>query len=160
MATNLGHWETELSVDSENKYGFIYEITFLLTGQKYVGKKSFYAWNRTGTKKIKESKWREYTSSSTDLNALIKEYGKEWFEFKIIGVCCTKSCWSYMESNLMHKLDALTVRDPVWNERIYLNKAINKVQWIPKHCDLVKQSNLLVINVKQEREESDPSCAK
>jgi hypothetical protein len=135
-----GHWKSKHKLSPDTKYGFIYQITFLLTGQKYIGKKSYWSWNRTGTKKVKESAWRSYTSSSTDLNALIKEYGKEWFYFEVITECCTKSCWSYMESNLMHKMDVLTLKDPVWNERVFLNKAINKVQWIPKHCDAVKNS--------------------
>ena len=141
MSNNHGHWETKEALDPAGKYGFVYQITFTLTNQKYVGKKAYWSYNRSGTRKLKESKWRDYTSSSVDLNALIKEYGKEWFLFEIVTECCTKSCWSYMESNIMHKWDVLTLRDNHWGERVYLNKAINKVQWIPKHCSAVIKIN-------------------
>ena len=154
-----GHWDSvcgELHPDT--KYGFIYQITFLLTGQKYIGKKAYYSWNRTGTKKQKESNWRSYTSSSKEVNELIKEYGLDWFHLEILQECCTKSCWSYAESNIMHKLDVLTARDPKWEERIYLNRAINKVQWIPKECPAIKDA-ITYASCIEVRKEEHASCS-
>lgn len=156
--TNNGHWDfVRGDLQPESKYGFIYCITFLLTGQKYIGKKAYHSWNRSGTKKQKESNWRSYTSSSNELNALIDEYGAEWFHFEVVQECCTKSCWSYAESNIMHKLDVLTVKDPVWGERVFLNRAINKVQWIPKTCPQIDKS-VTHVTIHQVRKEEPSGC--
>jgi len=155
MKNNHGHWYPVCGeLHPETKYGFIYQITSLLTGQRYIGKKAYYSWNRSGTKKQKESNWRSYTSSSKELNELINEYGPEWFHFEILQESCTKSCWSYSESNIMHKLDVLTAKDPVWEERIYLNRAINKVQWIPKTCIQIKNTIIYATRFQVRKEES------
>jgi hypothetical protein len=139
---NNGHWYYPQTINPEAYYGFIYRITNLLTCQQYVGKKSFHTWNRTGTKKTGKAKWEDYCSSSTEVKASIKELGKDWFHFEVLALCCTKSCWSYSESNIMHKLDVLTTRDES-GMRWYLNKAINKIQWIPKHCNAINIINKL-----------------
>ena len=113
-------------------YGFIYRVTFLLTGEQYIGKKSFWKMNKSGTKRLGPSKWECYTSSSEHLNALIDEYGKECFEFEILLLCRTKAVCSYGEQNFLHKLDALTRVDSTWGLPVYLNKHIDAVRWITK----------------------------
>ena len=149
-----GHWVSDFALSPHEKYGFIYCVRFLLDNKKYIGKKAYYSYNKSGSKKVKESNWKAYQGSSTELKNLIDEFGVEAFQFIILSECCTKSCWSYSESNLLHKVDALSVRDSLTEERIYLNKAINKVQWIPRHC-----KNLELFNqYAQEREASPTGC--
>jgi len=116
--------------DPDLYYGFIYRIRFNLTGEKYIGKKTFH---RTLKKKrMGPSDWKCYTSSSEHVNALIKEYGRDCFDFDIILLCKTKAIWSHAECNILHKLDALTRVDLVWGLPVYLNKRIDAVRWVTK----------------------------
>ena len=127
-------WENNPVYGPESMYGFIYRITFLLDGRQYIGKKSYHVYKKS--KKVKESNWKEYTSSSTELNELIKEYGKECFYFEILVECPSKGSWSYMESNIMHKWNVLTEVDHHTGMRRYINKMIDAVRWIPRDCDI------------------------
>ncbi len=103
---NLGHWTlSENTVFAENAFGFIYEITNTVTGKKYIGKKQCLSKLRRKPLKgktrnridYKESDWKEYTSSSVELNEDIKKYGKEKFIFKIIRMCGSKWELAYFE---------------------------------------------------------------
>jgi hypothetical protein len=142
MTIKKGHWNSQNDFDPETLYGFIYEIIDNTNGNKYIGKKAFHRWNKTGRKKLGNSNWEKYTSSSKELNDKIKTLGIHSFTFNILFTCCTKSCWSYSESNLLHKSDAMTLRKEDGN-RIYLNKAILAVRWIPKHCKAIECINEL-----------------
>ncbi|NBW58657.1 hypothetical protein EBR43_12950, partial [bacterium] len=46
---------------------------------------------------IKESDWKEYTSSSNELNLDIAKYGKDKFIFKILKPCKSKWELAYFE---------------------------------------------------------------
>lgn len=103
---DLGHWVLSESVTiDENTFGFIYEITNTVTNKKYIGKKQCKSKLKRKPLKgrknkrieIKESDWREYTSSSTELNEDIKKYGKDKFVFKIIRACGSKWELAYFE---------------------------------------------------------------
>ena len=150
-----GHWLSDFRLNPEEKYGFIYEVRFLLDNKRYIGKKAYHAYNKSGTKKLKDSNWKTYSGSSKELQTMVDEYGEEAFQFIVLREVCTKSCWSYSESNALHKVDALSARDALSEERIYLNKAINKVQWIPKHCNNV----IYFSNYAKERETSPARCS-
>jgi len=104
--TDIGHWILEESVVvSENTFGFIYEITNTVTGKKYIGKKQCQSRIKRkplkGKKRnridYKESDWKEYTSSSNDLNNEIEKYGKDKFIFKILRTCDSKWALAYYE---------------------------------------------------------------
>jgi hypothetical protein len=103
---DLGHWLVDEGIIfNEEAFGFIYEIINTATGKKYIGKKQC----KTKLKRkplkgkknkrieIKDSDWREYTSSSTELNEDIKKYGKDKFIFKIIKICGSKWELAYFE---------------------------------------------------------------
>ena len=111
---DLGHWITTLALPT-SPYGFIYCITNLTTNKKYIGKKQM-----RSTKKLKplkgkknkrhsvvETDWREYTSSSNELNADITKYGKDQFTFEIIRFCCSKSELAYFEAKEQFNRDVL-----------------------------------------------------
>jgi hypothetical protein len=102
----LGHWVlTEGVILTENTFGFIYEITNTINQKKYIGKKQCKSKLKRKPLKgkknkrieIKESDWREYTSSSNDLNEDIKNYGKDKFIFKILRACGSKWELAYFE---------------------------------------------------------------
>ena len=118
-----GHWILleGVSVD-ENTFGFIYEIVNSITNRKYIGKKQCY--RRIKRKPLKgktrnridkgESDWKEYTSSSTELNEDIKKNGKDYFYFKIIKTCGSKWELAYEEIKEQIKNDVL-LRDDYYN---------------------------------------------
>ncbi len=93
-----------------NKYtGFIYEITYLPTGQKYIGRKRFWEFKktkigvrektRTKTRKkfkwtVKESNWKNYFSSNDFLK---KNATEKNTKRRILRLCKTKTEMTYWE---------------------------------------------------------------
>jgi hypothetical protein len=120
---DTGHWilNEGVSVNDET-FGFIYEIINLKTNKKYIGKKQCY--KRLKRKPLKgktrnrismiESSWKEYTSSSKELNEDIEKYGKNNFQFKILKTCNSKWELAYEEiKEQIHK--NVLLRDDYYN---------------------------------------------
>jgi hypothetical protein len=96
----------------EDCVGFVYLITNMLTGRKYVGKKLAKFSKTTyktvklknGTKKKKkirskiDSDWQEYYGSSPNLTEDVTKLGKENFKREILHYCKSKSETSYIEA--------------------------------------------------------------
>ena len=123
-----GHWISKEKIDPEESFGFVYLIRCVITGRSYIGKKQFYSYRKK--KKDKETDWKTYTSSSSELNQDIKNWKKNNFEFHIIRVCKTRAGLVYAEANLQHKMDVLTASDK--NGRLFYNKQIGAIRFIPK----------------------------
>jgi hypothetical protein len=89
----------------EGYTSFVYQITNLIDGRKYIGKKLF-VFTKTKTlkgkrKKIKEeSDWKDYWSSSEELKADVAKLGKENFKREILHLCKNKGTASYLEAKL------------------------------------------------------------
>jgi hypothetical protein len=90
----------------EGYIGFVYLITNLTTGQKYIGKK-LAQFKKTRPplkgKKLKrrsvvESDWRDYWSSSDRLQADVQALGPEKFTREILYYCKSKAEMSYLEA--------------------------------------------------------------
>ncbi len=96
----------------EDCVGFVYIITNLISGRKYIGKK-LAKFSRTtyrvhklknGTKKKKrirskiDSDWQEYYGSSDELNSDIEKLGKQNFKREILHYCTSKAETSYLEA--------------------------------------------------------------
>jgi hypothetical protein len=87
----------------ENAYGYVYLITNITTGRKYIGKKLF--WFRK-TKVLKgkkkrlkvESDWKDYWSSSDELKADIEKLGINNFSREILHICPNKGLCNYLEA--------------------------------------------------------------
>ena len=123
-----GHWISKVKINPEEDFGFIYLIRCNITGRSYIGKKQFYSYRKK--KKDKETNWKTYTSSSTELNQDIKNFKKNNFEFHVITVCKTRAGLVYAEANIQHKLDVLTATNQ--NGRLFYNKQIGAIKFIPK----------------------------
>jgi len=86
-----------------DSYGFVYMITNLETGRKYIGKKLFY-FSKTRQVKGKKKKfkvvsdWPTYYGSSEELQKDVVLYGKEKFKREIIHLCKSKGECSYLEA--------------------------------------------------------------
>ncbi len=90
----------------EGVIGFVYLITNLKTGQKYIGKK-LAQFKRTKPplkgKKLKrrsvvESDWRDYWGSSDRLQADVQALGPEQFTREILYYCTSKAEMGYIEA--------------------------------------------------------------
>jgi len=110
----------------EGYIGFVYLITNLKTGQKYIGKK-LTQFKRTKPplkgKKLKrrsvvESDWRDYWSSSDRLQADVQALGPENFTREIIYLCKSKAEMSYLEAREQFERRVLETDD-------YYNGIIN-----------------------------------
>ena len=88
----------------DDKYlAFVYLITNITTGKKYIGLKTTKS-SKTKTvkgkkKKFKvESDWRNYWSSSEDLKNDLELFGKENFKREILYFCINKGTANYLEA--------------------------------------------------------------
>ena len=107
----------------EGSYSFVYLITNLTSGRKYIGKKLFWF---TKTKMIKgkkkkiksESDWKDYWSSSDEVNKDVELLGKENFIREILHMCPNKGTASYFEAKEQMINEVLEYPDKWYNGQI------------------------------------------
>ena len=112
--------------------GFVYIITELSSGKKYIGKKKAFFKKtsqktvklKNGNKKVKKTKslvpsdWKTYYGSSESLLEAIETNGKENYHREIITLCETESILSYEEARLQFVTDCLRKPDEYFNNWI------------------------------------------
>jgi hypothetical protein len=103
---------TQIEALPEDCVGFVYLITNLVTGRKYIGKKLAKFSKTTykvvklknGNKKKKkirskiDSDWLTYYGSNDELNRDIQTLGQENFKREILYYCTSKAQCSYIEA--------------------------------------------------------------
>jgi hypothetical protein len=140
------NWTFNQEYNYEEYFGFIYLITNLISNKKYIGKKNFYSINNNPIRKkvlnqikgrgrkptkekiIKESDWRTYYGSNTELKEDIKVYGKENFKREILILCKSKTQLTYWETKLQFSLGVLEYPENWYNNSIlgkFYSKDIN-----------------------------------
>jgi len=115
----------EFTITPEEYQGFVYVITELDTGKKYIGKKNFWKPKTLPiTKKRKrrvrtrtESDWKTYYGSSDEVRRLVESRGTENFNREILRLCKTKGDMSYHEAKLQFANDVL-LREDYYNNFI------------------------------------------
>jgi hypothetical protein len=109
----------------EDCVGYVYCITNVISGRKYIGKKLAKFAKTTykvvklknGTKKKKkirsktDSDWREYYGSSDALSKDIETLGKENFTREILYYCKSKSECTYIEAKTQFEKKVLESDD-------------------------------------------------
>ena len=113
----------EFDETPEEYQGFVYMITELDTGMKYIGKKFF--WKPKilpKTKKRKrrvrtraESDWRKYFGSSKEVQLLVEEKGEDNYRREILKLCRTKGECSYYEMKYQLEYDVLLKPNEYYN---------------------------------------------
>lgn len=127
-------YELPENIDHSDIYGFVYLITNLENGRKYIGKKFF--WRKkilpiTKTRKRRkhtqvESDWKSYYGSSEELNSDIEKYGKDNFRREILHICKTKGECGYLEAKEQFVRDAL-LTDEYYNTWIQVRVRKNHI---------------------------------
>jgi hypothetical protein len=110
----------------EGYIGFVYLITNLTTGQKYIGKKLAHfkktrpplKGKRLKRRSTVESDWRDYWGSSERLQADVNTLGPENFTREILYLCKSKAEMSYLEAREQFERRVLETDD-------YYNGIIN-----------------------------------
>jgi len=127
-------YNNEPFLDPGDNYGFVYVISNLTDGRKYIGKKFFWTSKRKQVNKVRkrykaESDWQEYWSSSDELKADIEKLGKENFKREIIHLCKTKGVTNYLEAREQFQRAVLENKEEWYNtwimvrvSRSHLNK--------------------------------------
>lgn len=113
--TELTPWHGfPVNFNPEDWAGFCYEIEHIVSGRKYIGKKSLWAITHKKTKgkkrrkRIKkESDWKTYRSSSSDLKNDIAKYGLDAFTFGILSLHKTRASLNYTELRELFIRDVL-----------------------------------------------------
>jgi Putative endonuclease segE, GIY-YIG domain len=99
---------------------FVYMITNLSDGRKYIGKKMFRFTRKVKGKrkrKVIDSDWLSYYGSNKELKADVETLGPDQFEREILHLCKSKGDASYMEAKLQFKHNAL-IREDFYNSWI------------------------------------------
>lgn len=97
--------------------GFVYQITNLDNGKKYIGRKLFTK-SKTVQKNKKKKKtrapsdWLTYTGSNAELNEAVKDGAR--LHKEIIHLCASKGKLAYLESKEIFVRDAL-ISDEYYN---------------------------------------------
>ena len=92
---------TFTSDDIGDFFGYVYCITNLQTGKKYIGRKYFTSRRkpRGGKRKVtSESDWKRYYGSSEELKSDIKKFGYSIFKREIISLHKTLGKVNYEET--------------------------------------------------------------
>lgn len=122
----MWYYEDNLYEDTPEEYqGFVYQITELDTGKKYIGKKFFWKpktlpITKTRKRRVKtrvESDWKSYYGSSKEVQQIVEDKGSDSFKREILRLCKTKGECSYYEAKLQFEFDVL-LRDDYYNEFI------------------------------------------
>jgi len=97
--------------DCKQYAGFVYEIIDLETSKRYIGKKFFWSMKRVPGRKNRitvESTWREYYSSSVEIKALVKEFGKARFKRTILSIHELERDVNYEETRQLYTKKVLS----------------------------------------------------
>ena len=107
--------------------GFVYLITFVPTGQLYIGKK-FFSGMRKQKGKTRRSKvasdWEKYWSSSDTVKKLLDEHGPEAFKREVISLHKLKRDVNFCEIYYQFNHDVLSEMLADGMTRRYLNENI------------------------------------
>lgn len=128
MTWFLGDKEFDENLIGDN-VGFVYIISNLVSGRKYVGQKKWFSTTRKKMangkkkKKVAPSDWKSYFGSNAELQEDVKAFGKDKFHREILHICPSKSIMNYLE--LQEQMDRrVMLSDSYYNA--FVGGKINK----------------------------------
>jgi len=119
----------------ESTFGFIYEVTHIPTGKKYLGRKQLISVQkkalgkkelilltdrRSSKKKVvrRETDWKTYYGSNLEIKKLIKEGKQLEFDRKILIFVSSKKLLTYYETKYLFINEVLEVDSIYFNDNI------------------------------------------
>ena len=110
---NPWHFEGKpfLSENINDNFGFVYLITNLTNGRKYIGRKYFWSFRKPPGKKRrvkKESDWKKYYGSCPELKEDIEQLGRQNFSRTILSLHKTPGKTNYEETRQLFTNNVLT----------------------------------------------------
>ena len=100
-----------LSENIDDNFGFVYLITNLANGRKYIGRKYFWSFRKPPGKKRrvkKESDWKKYYGSCPELKADIERLGRQNFSRTILSLHKTPGKTNFEETKQLFIHGVLT----------------------------------------------------
>ena len=127
---------TFTSADIDDFFGFVYRITNLQNGRKYIGRKYFTQCRKlrgSRRKRTSESDWKSYYGSSKELAADRKLLGSNCFKREIISLHRTKGKVNYEETKQLFLNNVLTESfddgTPLYYNSNILGRYMKKDYW-------------------------------
>ena len=136
----------------DNTFGFVYMTTHKPSGKSYIGKKVLFhnQKKKLGKKElaaltgvvgrrpsykliVKESDWKTYYGSQTDIKKLLVEGKKEEFERTILKCVETKKQLTYFETKYQMLYEVLEKPDDFYNDNIlgkFFTKDLSNLEFI------------------------------
>jgi hypothetical protein len=121
------------SDDIGDYFGFVYLISNIINGRKYIGRKYFWSYRTPPGKKRRvkqESDWKKYYGSCPELKEDVKKYGKENFSREILSLHKTKGQCNYEETRQLFNYNVLTesldTGDPAYYNSNILGRYMRK----------------------------------
>ncbi len=121
----------------ENTFGFVYIVTHIPTGKAYIGKKVLYYTRKQKVGKrelqklqnvvgrrpayklvVKESDWKNYYGSQSDIKQLLLEGKKDEFDRVILKLAPTKKTLTYFEVKYQMIYQVLEKPEEFFNDNI------------------------------------------
>ncbi len=112
---------TFTSNDIDGFFGYVYCITNLTTGRRYIGRKYFTSSRkpRGGKRRVKtESDWKRYYGSSKELTDDVKKLGRSVFKREILSLHRTKGWVNYEETRQLFLNNVLSEDENFYNSNI------------------------------------------
>ena len=101
-----------MCIRDSDSFGFVYCITNLLDGRKYIGRKYFWQLRkpRGKTRRVRsESNWKKYYGSSDELNEERRRVGNNaFFKREILSLQATKGRVNFEETRQLFLNNVLT----------------------------------------------------
>ena len=112
---------TFTSDDIDDFFGYVYCITNLQSGKRYIGRKYFTSSRkpRGGKRRVKtESDWKRYYGSSKELTDDVKKLGRSVFKREILSLHRTKGWVNYEETRQLFLNNVLSEDENFYNSNI------------------------------------------
>ena len=119
--------------DIRDYFGFVYLITNIQNGRKYIGRKYFWSFRKPPGKKRrvkKESDWRKYYGSCPELKEDVEKFGKENFSRTILSLHKTAGRTNFEETRQLFingvLTESLDTGEPAFYNSNILSRYIRK----------------------------------
>jgi len=117
------------SEDIQDYFGFVYCITNIISGKRYIGRKNLFSYRKPKGKKRKvksESDWKKYWGSCNDLKEDITLLSKKNFKREILSLHKTQGKLNFEETRQLFLNNVLTEALETGEPAFYNNNILSR----------------------------------